>query len=70
MKVIKKWQPALLTTICKFNRYCTWLAELHKPEWGIPLPETLLTMLNELRGNGSTILMEDMWITRTPGALP
>ena len=70
MKAIKKRQPALLTAIRKFNRYCTRLAELHKPEWGIPLPATLPTTLDELRGNGSTILMEDVWITQTPGALP
>ena len=70
MKAIKKRQPALQTAIRKFNRYCTRLAELHKPEWGIPLPATLPTTLDELRSNGSTILMEDVWITRTPGALP
>ena len=70
MKAIKKQQPALLTAIRKFNRYCTRLAELHKPEWGIPLPTTLPTTLDELHGNGSTILMEDVWITQTPGALP
>jgi len=63
MEAIKKQQPALLTAILKFNRYCIWLAELHKPEWGIPLPETLPTTLDELCGNGSTILMEDVWIT-------
>lgn len=70
MKAIKKRQPALLTAIRKFNRYCTRLAELHNPEWGIPLPDALPTKLDELRGNGSTILMEDVWITRTPGVLP
>lgn len=70
MKAIKKWQPALMTAIRKFNRYCTRLAELHNPEWGIPLPAALPTKLDELRGNGSTVLMEDVWITRTPGVLP
>ena len=70
MKAIKKRQPALMTAIRKFNRYCTRLAELHNPEWGIPLPAALPTKLDELRGNGSTVLMEDVWITRTPGVLP
>ena len=70
MKEIKKWQPALLTAICKFNRYCTWLAELYNPKWRIPLPDALPTKLDELCGNGSTILMEDVWIAWTPGVLP
>lgn len=68
MKAIKKRQPALLTAIRKFNRYCTRLAELHKPDWGIPLPAALPTKLDELLGNGSSVLMEDVWITRTRGA--
>lgn len=70
LKAIQKRKPALLTAIRKFNRYCAKLAELYKPEWGIPLPAPLPVMLDNLRGNGSTILMEDVWITRTPGTLP
>ena len=66
LKVIQKRKPALLTVIRKFNKYCATLAELHKPEWGIPLPVTL----DSLRGNGSTVLMEDVWISQTPGTLP
>ena len=44
------------------------MAELHNPEWGIPLPEPLPLKLDALR-NGS-LLMEDVWISRSPGAIP
>jgi len=70
LKAIQKRKPALLTVIRKFNKYCATLAKLHKPEWGIPLPAPLPVTLDSLRGNGSTILMEDVWISRTPGSLP
>lgn len=70
MKAIKKRTPALLTAIRKFNSYCSRLAELHNPDWGIPLPTALPTKLDELRGNGSTILMEDVWISQAPGEVP
>ena len=70
LKAIQKRKPALLTAIPKFNKYCATLAELHKPEWGIPLPAPLPVTLNSLRGNGSTVLMEDVWISRMPGTLP
>ena len=70
LKAIQKRKPVLLTAIRKFNKYCATLAKLHKPEWGIPLPAPLPVTLDSLRGNGSTILMEDVWISRTPGSLP
>ena len=44
------------------------MAELHDPEWGIPLPEPLPLKLDGLR-NGS-LLMEDVWISHAPGAVP
>ncbi|GLB38031.1 hypothetical protein LshimejAT787_0410820 [Lyophyllum shimeji] len=65
---IKKRTPALINSINKFNTYCATLDRLHKPEWGIPIPEPLPTLLGELREDA--LLMQDVWITRTPGKLP
>lgn len=57
-----------MTAIKKFNRYCEQMAKLHDPEWGIPLPESLPLKLDQLRSN--SLLMEDVWITRSPGMIP
>lgn len=57
-----------MTAIKKFNRYCEQMAKLHDPEWGIPLPEPLPLTLDQLRNN--SLLMEDVWITRSPGMIP
>jgi hypothetical protein len=57
-----------MNAIHKFNRYCEVLEKLHHPEWNIPLPEPLPTQLAVLRD--SSILMEDVWITRSQGEVP
>lgn len=57
-----------MNAIRKFNTYCATLETLHKPEWGIPLPEPLPTQLALLRDNSN--LMEDVWITRASGETP
>lgn len=57
-----------MTAIRKFNKYCEKLAELHKPEWNIPLPDPLPTTLSALRD--ASYLMEDVWICRQPGSVP
>lgn len=44
------------------------MAELHDAEWGIPLPEPLPLKLDALRSG--SLLMEDVWITCSPGAIP
>jgi len=59
-KAIEKWQPALMSAICKFNAYCEQLEALHDPAWSIPLPMPLPTKLNDLRNH--QLLMEDIWI--------
>ena len=51
-----------MTAIRKFNKYCEKLANLHKPEWAIPLPDPLPTTLSALRDGH--VLMEDVWISR------
>jgi len=67
-KAIADRAPALMTAIKKFNRYCELLAELHDDEWGIPLPEPLPLKLDALRSG--SLLMEDVWISRSPGTIP
>ena len=67
-KAIADRAPALITAIKKFNRYCEHLAELHEVEWGIPLPKPLPLKLDALRSG--SLLMEDVWITHSPGAIP
>ena len=67
-KAIAKRKPALMNAIHKFNRYCEVLENLHRPEWNIPLPEPLPTQLAVLRD--SSVLMEDVWITRSQGEVP
>lgn len=58
-----------MRAIHKFNNYCETLASLHQPEWAIPLPDPLPTKLHDLREGGS-LLMEDVWIARSPGEMP
>jgi hypothetical protein len=67
-KAIAKRKPALMAAIRKFNGYCERLAMLYDPSWSIPLPRSLPTQLAALRD--SSDLMEDVWITPTPGVLP
>ena len=57
-----------MTAIRKFNKYCEKLANLHKPEWAIPLPDPLPTTLSGLCDGH--ILMEDVWISRTFEDIP
>ncbi|KAG6883278.1 hypothetical protein C0993_007006, partial [Termitomyces sp. T159_Od127] len=67
-KAIAKRKPALMNAIRKFNGYCAQLAALHREEWDIPLPEPLPLHLAPLRD--SSLLLQDVWITRTHGELP
>ncbi|GLB45913.1 hypothetical protein LshimejAT787_3800020 [Lyophyllum shimeji] len=67
-QAIQKRKPALMNAIKKFNKYCATLASLYKPEWAIPLPDPLPTDLKSLREG--PLLMEDIWITRSPGEVP
>ncbi|RDB29776.1 hypothetical protein Hypma_013855 [Hypsizygus marmoreus] len=67
-KAISKRKPALMNSIRKFNKYCEKLAELHQPEWSIPLPEPLPTQLSPLRDCHH--LMQDVWIAPTTGEVP
>ncbi|KAF8127442.1 hypothetical protein EV363DRAFT_1401161 [Boletus edulis] len=67
-KAIAKWQPALMSTICKFNTYCAQLEELHDPSCLIPVPRPLPTKLSKLWNDDS--LMEDVWITPSLGEIP
>ena len=47
-KAITKRQPALMSTIHKYNNYCGQLSQLHNPTWAIPLPVPLPTTLVDL----------------------
>ncbi|KAI6152500.1 hypothetical protein BKA82DRAFT_29556 [Pisolithus tinctorius] len=67
-KAIAKRQPALMSAICKFNKYCERLAELYDASSGIPLPSPLPTKLAELRNDQS--LLEDVWVTPSVGEIP
>jgi hypothetical protein len=67
-KSITKRQPALLSSIRRFNDYCTTLARLHNPDWSIPLPQPLPKELNTLRDHSD--LMEDIWISPMPSGIP
>lgn len=59
---IKKRAPALMAGLRKYNDVCAMLATMYKPEWNIPLPESLPTELKLLRD--APALMEDVWISR------
>ncbi|KIO03680.1 hypothetical protein M404DRAFT_144982, partial [Pisolithus tinctorius Marx 270] len=65
---ITKRQPALMSTIRKFNKYCERLAELYDASSGIPLPSPLPTKLAELWNDQS--LLEDVWVTPSVGEIP
>ncbi|KIN93816.1 hypothetical protein M404DRAFT_35711, partial [Pisolithus tinctorius Marx 270] len=67
-KAIAKCQPALMSTIHKFNKYCERLTELYDASSGIPLPSPLPTKLAELRNDQS--LLEDIWVTPSVGEIP
>jgi hypothetical protein len=67
-KAIAKRQPALMTTIRKFNSYCKHLESLYDLTWGIPLPPPLPTKLADLRNDPT--LMEDVWITPSVDNVP
>ncbi|KAI6142928.1 hypothetical protein EDD17DRAFT_1769009 [Pisolithus thermaeus] len=67
-KAIAKCQPALMSAICKYNTYCEQLSQLHDPSQAIRLPIPLPTKLVDLQND--TSLMEDIWITPSPGETP
>lgn len=58
-KAITKRQPALMTAIRKYNRYCDTLEELAGNSC-IPIPRHLSTKLTILRDD--PYLMEDVWV--------
>jgi hypothetical protein len=57
-----------MTAIHKFNKYCETLERIHDPTWNLPLPLPLSTQLATLRDQPG--LMEDMWISPSPGDTP
>jgi len=67
-KAIAKCQPALMSSICKFNAYCECLAELYDASSGIPLPSPLPMKLTELQNDQS--LLQDVWVTPSIGEVP
>ncbi|KIK15530.1 hypothetical protein PISMIDRAFT_16447 [Pisolithus microcarpus 441] len=67
-KAIAKCQPMLMAAIRKYNTYCEHLSQLYDSSWAIPLPCPLPTKLVDLRND--TSLMEDVWITPSPGETP
>ncbi|KAH6910088.1 hypothetical protein BKA70DRAFT_1100641, partial [Coprinopsis sp. MPI-PUGE-AT-0042] len=67
-KAIRKRQPALQGAVRRFNTLRLKLIELRKPEWNIPIPSALPTTISELRDHSD--LMEDVWISPSPVAIP
>ncbi|EMD37963.1 hypothetical protein CERSUDRAFT_48433 [Gelatoporia subvermispora B] len=68
-KAIQKRQPAILSAIRKYNKYCATIEQLisnHIPKLAIPVPRPLSTDLTVLRE--SSDLFEDVWITTSPAA--
>jgi hypothetical protein len=61
-KAISKWQPALLSAIHQYNKFCMTLKEKHSSTCKIPIPKPLPTSLQELRSEASHI-MEDVIVT-------
>lgn len=50
-----------MTAIRKFNKYCSELLALHKPEYNVPIPSPLPTQLSILRDDSS--LLSDVWVS-------
>ena len=67
-KAIAKRQPALMSAIRKYNKYCEQLEQLYHPDFAIPLPAPLPTKLAALRSDQT--LLQDVWITPTEGRVP
>ncbi|EMD32842.1 hypothetical protein CERSUDRAFT_57935 [Gelatoporia subvermispora B] len=66
-KAISKRQPAILSSIRKFNKYCVALKEAVKTyniSQTFPIPHQLSSNLSELRDDPS--LYEDIWIAPPP----
>ncbi|EMD40254.1 hypothetical protein CERSUDRAFT_46500 [Gelatoporia subvermispora B] len=62
-KAISRRQPAILSAIRKFNRYCVKVGQLaakHQVPPHLPIPQPLLTNLAVLRDD--PMLFEDVWI--------
>ncbi|TEB24645.1 hypothetical protein FA13DRAFT_1638343 [Coprinellus micaceus] len=61
---MSKRAPALRRSIRRFNELCQRLADLHKPQWGVPVPVSLPEGLHQLQHDST--LMEDVWISAAP----
>lgn len=61
---IAKRMPALRKLIRRFNDLCSRAKALFKPEWNIPLPESLPEDISKLKKDPG--LMEDVWISSAP----
>lgn len=61
---MSKRAPALCRSIHRFNELCQCLADLHKPQWGVPVPVPLPEDLHQLQHDST--LMEDVWISAAP----
>lgn len=67
-KAIAKRQPALMSSIRKFNQYCQRLHELRDTSVIIPIPSPLPTKLDDLWNDPT--LLEDVWISPCTGEVP
>ncbi|KAF8452783.1 hypothetical protein L210DRAFT_3608606 [Boletus edulis BED1] len=67
-KAISRRQPALMSALRKYNRYCEQLADSYDLAYAIPLPSPLSTKLAELQGDPS--LLQDVWISPAEGSIP
>jgi hypothetical protein len=67
-KSITKRQPALITAIRKYNKYCEHLEELSEPDCSFPVPRPLPTNLTALRDDSD--LMEDVWVAPPEDTIP
>ncbi|KIJ57977.1 hypothetical protein HYDPIDRAFT_73001, partial [Hydnomerulius pinastri MD-312] len=67
-KAIAKRQPALMSAIKKFNKYCEQLEEAYDPAYAIPLPTPLPTKLADLHNDQT--LLQDVWIAPSIGEIP
>ena len=66
-RAIAKHQPVLMAAICKYNKYCEQLSQLHDSSWAVPLPAPLPTTLVDLCCD--LTLMQDVWITPSVGEI-